>query len=76
MWRVRDELCDVVAPLVPVHKPDPRGGRPRVDDRVCFGAIMFVLFTGLAGAPSASSPIAAMTTTRTAARCATAASRR
>jgi transposase len=48
MWQVRDELWDVIAPLVPVHERDPRGGRPRVDDRVCFGAVMFVLFTGIA----------------------------
>jgi transposase len=48
MWQVRDELWDLVAPLVPVHEPDPRGGRPRVDDRACFGAIVFVLFTGIA----------------------------
>jgi transposase len=48
MWQVRDELWEVVAPLVPVHEPDPRGGRPRVDDQVCFGAIVFVLFTGIA----------------------------
>lgn len=26
----------------------PKGGRPRVDDRVCFNAIVFVLFTGIA----------------------------
>ena len=48
MWRVRDELWGVAASLIPVHEPDPRGGRPRVDDRVCFGAIVFVLFTGIA----------------------------
>src|SRR4051794_11646393 len=48
MWQVRDELWEAVAPLVPVHGADPRGGRPRVDDRVCFGAVMFVLFTGIA----------------------------
>ena len=48
MWQVRDELWEVVAPLVVVHERGPRGGRPRVDDRVCFGAIMFVLFTGIA----------------------------
>ena len=48
IWRVRDGLWEVVAPLLPVHQPDPRGGRPRVDDRVCFGAIVFVLFTGIA----------------------------
>src|ERR671919_792228 len=48
MWQVRDELWGVVEPLVAVHEPDRRGGRPRVDDRVCFGAIVFVLFTGIA----------------------------
>jgi transposase len=48
MWQLRDELWEVVEPLVPVHERDPRGGRPRVDDRVCFGAIVFVLFTGIA----------------------------
>ena len=48
IWRVRDGLWEAVAPLLPVHQPDPRGGRPRVDDRVCFGAIVFVLFTGIA----------------------------
>jgi transposase len=34
--------------LTKMHEPDPRGGRPRVEDRVCFGAIVFVLFTGIA----------------------------
>ncbi len=48
MWKVRDELWEVAAPLLPVYRPDPRGGRPRVDDRVCFNAIVFVLFTGIA----------------------------
>jgi transposase len=48
VWSVRDELWEVARPLLPVHRPDPRGGRPRVDDRVCFNAIVFVLFTGIA----------------------------
>jgi transposase len=48
VWRVRDELWEAVRPLLPEHVPDPRGGRPRVDDRVCFNAIVFVLFTGIA----------------------------
>lgn len=48
VWQVRDELWKEVEGLLPRHDPDPRGGRPRVDDRVCFGAIMFVLFTGMA----------------------------
>jgi transposase len=48
VWRVRDELWEAVKPLLPENPPDPRGGRPRVDDRVCFNAIVFVLFTGIA----------------------------
>lgn len=48
IWQVRDDLWEVVEPMLPVTEPDPRGGRPRVDDRVCFNAIVFVLFTGIA----------------------------
>jgi transposase len=48
LWEVRDELWQVIEPLLPEHAADPRGGRPRVDDRVAFGAIVFVLFTGIA----------------------------
>lgn len=48
VWRVRDELWEAVRPLLPEYQPDPRDGRPRVDDRVCFNAIMFVLVTGIA----------------------------
>lgn len=38
----------MIESLLPKHPPDPRGGRPRVDDRVAFGAIVFVLVTGIA----------------------------
>jgi transposase len=48
LWQVRDELWQVIEPLLPRVEPDPRGGRPRVDERVAFGAIVFVLFTGIA----------------------------
>lgn len=48
VWQVRDELWQAIEPLLPRHEPGPRGGRPRVDDRVAFGAIMFVLVTGIA----------------------------
>jgi transposase len=48
LWQVRDELWQAIEPLLPPPEPDPRGGRPRVDDRVVFGAIVFVLFTGIA----------------------------
>jgi transposase len=47
-WQVRDELWEAVRPLLPEHRADPRGGRSRVDDRVCFNAVVFVLFTGIA----------------------------
>lgn len=48
IWQVRDDLWGVVEPMLPVHEPSAKGGRPRVDDRVCFNAIVFVLFTGIA----------------------------
>jgi transposase len=47
-WQVRDEQWQAISPLLPEHSPDPRGGRPRADDRVCFNAIVFVLFIGIA----------------------------
>jgi transposase len=48
VWRVCDELWEAVEPLLAEHRADPRGGCPRVDDRVCFNAIVFLLFTGIA----------------------------
>jgi transposase len=48
IWQIRDGLWEVVEPLLPKQSPDPRGGRPRVEDRVVFGAIVFVLVTGIA----------------------------
>jgi transposase len=45
-WLVaRDELWDVVEPMIPSVEVASTG-RPRVPDRTAFGAIMFVLFTG------------------------------
>jgi transposase len=42
-----DELWHQVEPLLPSHKPRPRGGRPPVDDRVALAGILFVLKTGI-----------------------------
>ena len=42
MLKVRDALWETVEPMLPDHVSNPRGGRPRVDDRVCFNAIAFV----------------------------------
>ena len=41
-----DGLWDVLDPLLP-ERPARRIGRPRVEDRVAFTAILFVLVTGL-----------------------------
>jgi transposase len=45
---VDDELWTVVEPLLPEHKPRPKGGKPPADDRVCLTGILFVLKTGIA----------------------------
>lgn len=47
-WLVSDELWEKIEPLLPKHKNTHiyGGGRPRADDRRCFGAILFVLKTG------------------------------
>ena len=38
-----------VEPLLPVEPPKPRGGRPRVDDRLVLGGILYRLRTGCHG---------------------------
>jgi transposase len=47
VWRVRDELWEVFRELLPEREPQ-KTGRPRVDDRVAFNAVMYVLVTGIA----------------------------
>src|SRR5215831_4704223 len=44
---VPDELWDLVEPLLPKHPPSPKGGKPRICDRVCLTGILFVLKTGI-----------------------------
>jgi transposase len=44
---VTDELWNLIAPLLPEHLPGPKGGHPRVDDRVCLAGIVFVLKSGI-----------------------------
>src|SRR4051794_41586440 len=44
---VTDELWGLVEPLLPEHDASPKGGRPRVEDRVCLSGILFVLKTGI-----------------------------
>jgi transposase len=42
-----DALWDLVEPFLPILPPQPKGGRPRVSDRVCLTGILFVLRSGI-----------------------------
>jgi transposase len=44
---VPDGLWDVIEPLLPIPKPKPQGGRPRVPNRACLTGILFVLRSGV-----------------------------
>lgn len=44
---VRDELWELVEPLLPIERPKPKGGRPRKPDRQALTGILFVLKTGI-----------------------------
>ena len=43
-----DALWAIIEPLLPPHRPSPKGGRPRLPDRAALTGILFVLKTGLA----------------------------
>lgn len=45
---VTDAPWDVVAPLLPRRRAQPRGGRPWVDDRATLNGVLYVLRTGIA----------------------------
>jgi len=47
VWAVRDELWEVFRELLP-QRERRRTGRPRVEDRVAFNAVVYVLVTGIA----------------------------
>jgi len=42
-WKIGDELWEQVEPLVPALPPRPKGGRPRMDNRRAFEAMLYVL---------------------------------
>ena len=44
---VPDGLWKVIEPLLPLMRPKPRGGRPRLPDRACLSGIVFVLRSGI-----------------------------
>lgn len=44
-YLVLDELWSLVAPVLPVHRPSPKGGRPPIPDRIVLGGPLYVLRT-------------------------------
>jgi len=44
---VTDRLWEIVAPLLPRHRAQPKGGRPWVDDRATLNGILYVLRAGI-----------------------------
>ena len=44
---IRDDLWELIAPLLPKRRKSPMGGRPPVDDRAALTGIVFVLKTGI-----------------------------
>ncbi len=43
---VSNEFWEQVRPLIPEHRPHPKGRRLAADDRQMFAAIVYVLQTG------------------------------
>ena len=41
-----DALWNEIQPLLPAHKPQPKGGRPPVDNRLCLHGIIYMLRSG------------------------------
>ena len=46
-WRVPDALWERIQPLLPVERPKPKGGRPRMPDRQALDAMFYALRTGI-----------------------------
>src|SRR5215469_9716016 len=46
-WELSDTVWERARPLLPPHRPRPKGGRPPRDDRQMLGAMLYVLRTGL-----------------------------
>jgi len=46
-WKqLSEEQWDAVSEHLPAPKANPKGGRPRADNRLCFEGILWILWTG------------------------------
>src|SRR4028118_1272625 len=46
-WKqLTERRWQAVREQLPVREPNPRGGRPRADDRKCFEGVLWILWTG------------------------------
>lgn len=43
---IPDQLWEQIAPFLPEQRPKPRGGRPRVPDRVVLAGVVYRMKTG------------------------------
>ena len=46
IWRVPDELWEIIEPILAKHDPPKSTGRPRIDLRAALDAIIFRMRTG------------------------------
>ena len=44
--QLTDAQWERIAPLLPVHPPSPKGGRPRANDRECLEGLLWLLRSG------------------------------
>jgi transposase len=47
IWRVPDELWEIIEPILKEHDPPKNTGRPRIDQRAALDAIIFRMRSGL-----------------------------
>jgi transposase len=47
IWRVPDELWEIIEPILKEHDPPKNTGRPRVNQRAALDAIIFRMRSGL-----------------------------
>ena len=57
IWRVPDELWEIIEPILTEHDPPKSTARPRVDQRAALDAIIFRMRSGCPVEPTAQSRV-------------------